>query len=110
MVFKCDNCEKEVEEWEDLKPLAFCDDLSERLTANCPTPAGECKECGCFSYLVEEAPEPVDFLAIAKKHFFSVDTLETRNRDRLDFHDVSVWGIKAALEEAYEAGVKHGRR
>lgn len=44
-------------------------------------------------------------LEIAKKHFM-IETLETRNSDSLDFHDVSVWGIKAALQEAYEAGKK----
>jgi len=32
------------------------------------------------------------------------ETLETRNSDSLDFHEVSVWGIKAALEEAFAAG------
>jgi hypothetical protein len=40
---------------------------------------------------------------IAKQHLF-VETLETRHSDRLDFHDVSVWSIKAALEAAYLAG------
>ena len=34
----------------------------------------------------------------------NIPTLETRNSDSLDFHDVSVWGIKAALEAAYRAG------
>lgn len=33
-----------------------------------------------------------------------LETLETRNSDELDFHDLSVWQIKAALEAAYEAG------
>lgn len=33
-----------------------------------------------------------------------VDTLETRMSDNHDFYDVSVWGIKRALERAYEAG------
>jgi len=42
---------------------------------------------------------------IAKKHL-SLETLETRNSDSLDFHDVAVWAIKDALQEAYEAGVK----
>ena len=35
-----------------------------------------------------------------------VETLDTRNSDRLDFHELSVWGIKAALEAAYAAGQK----
>ena len=40
---------------------------------------------------------------IALDHLF-IDTLETRNSDRLDFHEVSVWGVKSALIAAYEAG------
>lgn len=43
------------------------------------------------------------FAAIAKEHLH-LETLETRNSDSLDFHDVAVWGVKAALEAAYEAG------
>lgn len=42
-------------------------------------------------------------LEIAQRRFF-IETLETRNRDRLDFHNVAVWGIRDALEEAFEAG------
>ena len=34
----------------------------------------------------------------------NVDTLETRNSDSADFHDLAVWNIKAALEAAYQAG------
>lgn len=33
-------------------------------------------------------------------------TLETRNSDRLDFSEQSVWQLRAALEAAYEAGRK----
>jgi hypothetical protein len=33
-----------------------------------------------------------------------LETLETRNSDRLDFVELSVWQIKAALEAAYVAG------
>lgn len=40
---------------------------------------------------------------IAKEHLY-IETLETRNRDCLDFHDLSVWQIKKALEAAFEAG------
>ena len=43
------------------------------------------------------------FQQIALDHLF-VDTLETRNSDRLDFHEVSVWGIKTALQAAFDAG------
>lgn len=40
---------------------------------------------------------------IAKKHL-NIETLETRNSDSLDFHDVSVWQLEAALAAAYEQG------
>ena len=45
---------------------------------------------------------------IAQKNFSNVETLETRNSDSLDFHDVSVWSIKAALEDAFIAGMTTG--
>src|SRR3989337_185286 len=45
---------------------------------------------------------------IAADHL-SIDTLETRNSDSLDFRDVSVWSIKCALRAAFDAGRKiHG--
>jgi hypothetical protein len=53
-----------------------------------PTPAAACNAL---------------ILEIAQRRFF-IETLETRNRDRLDFHDVAVWAIRDALEEAFEAG------
>ena len=33
-----------------------------------------------------------------------VETLDTRNSDRLDFQELAVWQIKKALEAAYAAG------
>ena len=33
-----------------------------------------------------------------------VETLDTRHSDSLDFHDLAVWQIEAALRAAYEAG------
>jgi hypothetical protein len=47
------------------------------------------------------------FALIAEKHLF-IATLETRNSDSLDFHDVSVWGVRSALEAAFKAGVELG--
>jgi hypothetical protein len=47
-------------------------------------------------------------LEIARRQFH-IETLETRNWDRLDFHDVAVWAIRTALEEAFEAGQAAGR-
>ena len=50
------------------------------------------------------------FLEIAKRNMPSVETLETRNRDALDFHDVAVWSIRQALAEAYAAGQSAAKR
>ena len=52
-----------------------------------------------------KAPSDTLLLEIASKHFHSIETLETQNSDRLDFHDVAVWAIRSALIEAYAAGL-----
>ena len=39
-----------------------------------------------------------------------LETLDTRNSDRLDFHDLAVWNIKAALQAACEAGQQAGKK
>lgn len=44
---------------------------------------------------------------IAQKHL-ELETLEARNSDGLDFHELSVWQIKEALEAAYYAGKRDG--
>lgn len=55
------------------------------------------------------APEAL-ILEIARKHFPTIETLETRYSDSLDFHDAAVWSIRKALEAAYAAGLAAGRR
>ena len=40
---------------------------------------------------------------IAQKHL-GVSTLKTQLSDSLDFHDLAVWSIEAALKAAFEAG------
>lgn len=42
---------------------------------------------------------------IAREQLF-VPTLETRRSDRLDFHDLAVWQIEAALRAAFDAGTR----
>lgn len=42
-------------------------------------------------------------LEIAQRHL-GLQTLEPRNSDHLDFHDLAVWRIREALEAAYRAG------
>ena len=51
------------------------------------------------------SPDEIELLleSIALNHLF-IETLETRNSDRMDFREVSVWGVKSALMAAYEAG------
>jgi hypothetical protein len=40
---------------------------------------------------------------IAHEHL-GIETLEDRHSDSLDFHEVSVWSLRAALAAAFEAG------
>ena len=47
------------------------------------------------------------FERIANQHLF-IETLETQHSDRLDFHEVAVWGVKCALAAAYAAGLEEG--
>ncbi len=47
-------------------------------------------------------PNPI-LAAIAREHL-SIPTLETRRADSLDFHDVAVWQVEAALKAAFDAG------
>ena len=56
-----------------------------------------------------KAPSDALLLEIAAKHFHSIDTLETRNNDGLDFHEVAVWSIRAALEAVFAAGQASNR-
>lgn len=44
------------------------------------------------------------FADIAREHL-GIPTLATRLGDALDFHDVAVWSVLAALKAAYEAGL-----
>lgn len=48
------------------------------------------------------AHEEIDRIAATS---LGIETLETRRSDRLDFHDLAVWNIRAALEAAYLAGM-----
>jgi hypothetical protein len=58
--------------------------------------------------ITQRTPQPDElFAAIAKEHLF-IPTLDTRRSDRLDFHDVAVWQVEAALKAAFNAGAKTG--
>ena len=53
------------------------------------------------------SPDEIELLleSIALDHLF-IETLVTQHSDRLDFHDVSVWGVKSALQAAFDAGLR----
>jgi hypothetical protein len=55
-------------------------------------------------YMASQARKRVGTVEILAKDLLDIETLDTRNSDSLDFHTVSVWQLKAALEAAYEAG------
>ena len=40
--------------------------------------------------------------------FLNMETLETQNSDAVDFHELSVWQVKKALEKAFAAGIERG--
>ena len=43
------------------------------------------------------------------KDILGIETLEAQHSDSLDFHDIPVWKIAAALTHAYWAGRQHER-
>jgi len=54
---------------------------------------------------VAEAQEAIARIAA---RILGIGTLDTRHRDALDFHELSVDGLRRALEAAYEAGRGRG--
>lgn len=49
-------------------------------------------------------------LATIAQQIFGLNNLETQNSDRLDFHEVAVWQIRAALQAAWELGYKEASK
>ena len=54
MRVECDNC-GDVTTQDNLLPLEEVKDLSIRLDVGSEIPAGECLDCGAFSYIKEES-------------------------------------------------------
>ncbi len=53
--------------------------------------------------------KPLDrILADIARDRLGIATLETRRSDGLDFHEVAVWQVEAALMAAFEAGSRSG--
>ena len=51
-----------------------------------------------------------DVLEKIAKGVLHIDTLETKHSDEMDFHEVSVWSLKLALQCAYNAGIEEGEK
>lgn len=60
----------------------------------------------------EPQDEAVAEAAVAEiaRRVLRLATLETRNSDSLDFHELAVWSIREALTAAYAAGAHAGAR
>ena len=55
--------------------------------------------------MVMKGSEVMDeYLESIAQEFLHIETLETRNSDELDFHEISVWGLKEALQQAFLTG------
>ena len=50
-----------------------------------------------------------DVLEAIARERLDVPTLRTRKSDSLDFHEVSVWQLREALDAAYRAGAESAR-
>jgi hypothetical protein len=59
----------------------------------------------------DAAPQAAAEAAVVEitQHHLGLDTLETRNADALDFHDLAVWSIRKALIAAFESGARFTR-
>lgn len=53
---------------------------------------------------METTTELPPVLAAISQRYFGTAALDTRNSDSLDFRDIAVWNLRAALEAAFEAG------
>lgn len=49
-------------------------------------------------------------IAKIARDILGLETLEARNHDALDFHELGVWQIKKALDAAYQAGRQDAAR
>ena len=75
--------------------------LWQRAIATCPgeQPAYAAGVARCQRQIDVDAE-----LASIARRVLRIPTLDARNSDRLDFHEVSVWELLKALRMAYRAG------
>ncbi len=58
-----------------------------------------------MSVVKRERPTTSGRLEQIAREKLGIGTLETRQRDSLDFQEIAVWQLRAALEAAFEAGL-----
>lgn len=75
-------------------------------TVSSETPRSDFKEIYRHSAydIVEVIPEPVATFERIAVDKLRIETIETRNSDSLDFHDLGIWNIRMALQMAYAQG------
>ena len=52
---------------------------------------------------------PITVISNIAREYLNIETLEECKSDALDFHELAVWSIKAALEAAHQKGYEEGR-
>lgn len=80
---------------------AYQEAISDSLFSDGEAAAKSAKKARAAELRAKDAAKAAQ--AAAQK-YLEIETLETRRSDELDFHEVSVWGLKEALEQAYLAG------
>jgi len=78
------------------------------VRSNAKEPTMTTKNAKPSSLAQETAIETTVRLATINKiarEELELETLDARNSDRLDFHELAVWRVRKALLKAYEAGM-----
>lgn len=64
-------------------------------------------DCAVMSATTTDPRVQALFEKLAEKHL-GIETLQVRNSDRLDFHDVGVASLASLMAEVFEAGMAAG--
>jgi hypothetical protein len=60
--------------------------------------------------IASDEPDVMETFAQIAREYLGIATLEERKRDSLDFHEVSILSVTAALRATYDAGFAAGVR
>jgi hypothetical protein len=62
------------------------------------------------AFTTDRATKLDEAIEAIARNILEIETLAERKRDALDFHEVSVWGLKDALLAAYELGIAAAKK